>query len=816
MSAHDFHLTPPASHSGCGAKPIAPTPPAVSLLSGSTAYFWLDIVLGSIVWEETPLLLSPRLLSIVVLFAAAVATCPTTPSEGAEARAGQTAPAPGALAAAIGELQDVTTRLVGRSASHRVAPPASRPQLLGDLRTLAVRRHQLLAELIEDHPEEVLRARLTPHDRASLPADIHDLLEEDVTAEGDLTVVHEDGPGHDRYQYFLAVAGRSFSLHFAGEPPRVLTGARVRVNAVRVDEALALGTAQPDLAVLSAAPLPATFGEQRTAVLLVTFAQNPVTPYTLSDMRQLVFGTTSDYYRENSYDQTWLAGEVYGWYTIVLSNPCSVAQISALARAEAAAAGVNLSRFTRLVYIFPRQACGWSGMGTLGGAPSESWINGNPTVHVIGHELGHNVGLYHSHALGWRQPLECATCLSAEYGDTLDIMGSAATGHFNAFQKERLGWLNFGASPPVITVESTGTYILAPYESLGSEPKALKVLQNPTTQTFFYVESRRLAGFDESLANTNVATGVAVHRGDADNGNSSYLLDLTPATASWWDPALGLGLTLHDKTSGLEITPLWIDGTSAGVQVTFAAATAPDLVMVSVSDPPATASPRGHFTVTDTVKNQGTGTAGASRVRYYLSLDTVKDAGDILLTGSRAVVSLGDGAASTGSLTLWLPAALAAGTYSLLACADGYDAVVESDESNNCTASTTAVKIGAPDLVVTAVTNPPATATRGARFVITDTVRNEGTATAAASRVRYYLSADTTKGAGDVLLTGSRSVITLAPGAQSTGSATLTVPTTATAGAYFVLACADDLAAVTETSETDNCRAAAVRVTIGP
>ena len=776
----------------------------------------LDRHFAWIVWEDTPLLLSPRLLAIVVLSSAAVATCSATPSDGAQARAGEAASAPSAVAAAINELHDVTTRLVGVDASRRVAPPASRPRLLGDVRTLAARRHQLLAALIEDHPEEVLRVRLTPRERAGLPAEIHDLLEEDVTAEGEVTVVHEDGPGRARYRYFLAVAGRSFSLHFAGDPPRVLTGARVRVNAVRVDEALALGTAQPDLAVLSAAPLPATLGEQRTAVLLVTFAENPVTPYTLAEVRQLVFGTTSDYYRENSYDQTWLTGEVYGWYTIAPTNPCSGVQISSLGRAAAAAAGVSLSSFTRYVYVFPRQACGWSGQGTLGGQPSESWINGNPNVHVIAHELGHNVGLYHSHAVGWRQPLECATCLSTEYGDTVDVMGSATTGHFNAFQKERLGWLGFGNSPPLITVETPGTYILAPYESLGSEPKALKVLQNPLTQTFFYVESRRLAGFDSSLANTNVATGVVVHRGDADNGNSSYLLDLTPATSSWWDPALALGLTLHDKTSGLEITPLWIDGAGAGVQVAFTSADAPDLVVASVSNPPASSIPRGHFTVTDTVENQGTGAAAASRVRYYLSSDTVRGPGDILLTGSRAVVSLAGGATSTGSLTLWLPAALPAGRYSLLACADGFDAVTESDETNNCGVASTQVAVGAPDLVVTAVTNPPAAAARSTRFAITDTVQNQGTAPAAASRSRYYLSADAAKSAGDVLLTGSRSVTTLAPGARSTGTVTLTVPSTTGLGSYFVLACSDDLAYVTETSETNNCRAAAVSVTITP
>ena len=142
--------------------------------------------------------------------------------------------------------------------------------------------------------------------------------------------------------------------------------------------------------------------------------------------------------------------------------------------------------------------------------------------------------------------------------------------------------------------------------------------------------------------------------------------------------------------------------------------------------------------------------------------------------------------------------------------------MTESDEGNNCVASAAQVTIGAPDLVVTAVTNPPPTVARGKRLVITDTVQNQGTVAAAASRTRYYLSADAAKSAEDVLLTGSRSVAALGPGATSTGSATLTVPSTVSAGTYFVLACSDDLASVTEGSETNNCRSAAVSVTITP
>ena len=56
-----------------------------------------------------------------------------------------------------------------------------------------------------------------------------------------------------------------------------------------------------------------------------------------------------------------------------------------------------------------------------------------------------------------------------------------------------------------------------------------------------------------------------------------------------------------------------------------------------------------------------------------------------------------------------------------------------------------------PDLVETAVTNPPATRKRGGKFSVTDTAKNIGTAKARASVTRYYLSLDARKGSGDEL-----------------------------------------------------------------
>ena len=118
-----------------------------------------------------------------------------------------------------------------------------------------------------------------------------------------------------------------------------------------------------------------------------------------------------------------------------------------------------------------------------------------------------------------------------------------------------------------------------------------------------------------------------------------------------------------------------------------------------------------------------------------------------------------------------------------------------------------------PDLVVSSVSDPPASIVQGHSFNVTDTTANRGAA-ADASTTRYYLSTDTTITASDVLLTGTRSIPALGAGLNSSDTVSVTVPLATTPGAYYLGACADDLTAVTESSETNNCRASASTITV--
>ena len=174
------------------------------------------------------------------------------------------------------------------------------------------------------------------------------------------------------------------------------------------------------------------------------------------------------------------------------------------------------------------------------------------------------------------------------------------------------------------------------------------------------------------------------------------------------------------------------------------------------------------------------------------------------------------GTSSTGNKKVTIPANAAPNTYHLLACADDSNKVPETNEANNCIASAGTVVVALPDLVTTLLSNPPGSAARGGKFTLTDTVLNQGTGPAAASTMRYYLSLNQTWDAGDTLLSGTRPVSALGPGASQSGSKQITVPLSRALGTYYALACADDKKKVKETSEANNCLASGTTVTITP
>ncbi|MBA3403820.1 MAG: PQQ-dependent sugar dehydrogenase, partial [Gemmatimonadaceae bacterium] len=251
--------------------------------------------------------------------------------------------------------------------------------------------------------------------------------------------------------------------------------------------------------------------------------------------------------------------------------------------------------------------------------------------------------------------------------------------------------------------------------------------------------------------------------------------------------------------------------TAASVTATFAPGQA-DLASV-LGSTPSIATPGGLLALTETTVNDGSAMAATSATRYYLSLDTFKGAGDVTL-GSRAISTLAAGASSQGNPSFTIPATTVVGSYRVLACADDTAKVLESDEDNNCAASTTAVSLTRPDLVLSAVSSPGGYLAPGGTFTVSDTVINQGGYSSGVSTTRYYLSIDATKSAGDLMLTGTRSVPALTSSGASAENATVTIPASTALATYYVVACADDLKKVIELQEGNNCRASGTQLAV--
>ena len=245
---------------------------------------------------------------------------------------------------------------------------------------------------------------------------------------------------------------------------------------------------------------------------------------------------------------------------------------------------------------------------------------------------------------------------------------------------------------------------------------------------------------------------------------------------------------------------------SAAVTVTVGAAPVPDLVVdtptVSESAPAAGA----RFTLSATVRNQGSGASAFTTLRYYQSSDSTITAGDTEV-GTDSVFGLA--ASGSGNESISLTAPSTTDTHYYGACADSVSG--ETDTTNNCSAAVT-VTVGAapaPDLVVDPPTVSESAPAAGARFTLSAIVHNQGAARSASTTLRYYQSTDSTITAGDTEL-GTDSVFGLAASGSGDESISLTAPSAA--GTYYYGACLDSVSAESDT--TNNC-SPAVTVTVG-
>ncbi|MBK6345365.1 MAG: T9SS type A sorting domain-containing protein [Bacteroidales bacterium] len=250
----------------------------------------------------------------------------------------------------------------------------------------------------------------------------------------------------------------------------------------------------------------------------------------------------------------------------------------------------------------------------------------------------------------------------------------------------------------------------------------------------------------------------------------------------------------------------------ASFQVGSAPAT-PDLVTQSPAATPVSVLAGATTTASCSVYNQGGASAVASSLKYYLSTDNAYSAGDILLA-TDAVAALNASASAAVSEVLTIPAGTAAGTYYILFFADANAQVTESNENNNVGNFQISVTsaAGSPDLIVQFPAASPTSVTAGQTTTASCTVNNQGTASASASSLKYYLSSDNAYSTGDTYL-ATDAIAVLASGATSAVSELLTIPSATATGTWYIVFFADADAQVAESNESNNTGYIAISVT---
>ncbi|HMK28640.1 MAG TPA: discoidin domain-containing protein, partial [Terriglobales bacterium] len=397
---------------------------------------------------------------------------------------------------------------------------------------------------------------------------------------GTFEALEEFSAHNYRTRYFLNTGASRVELQFASNPPQLASGAAVQAQGTRIGNIMLLqsgnGPALQAAVPAPSIPLPGTLGAQSTIVILVNYQDLTIQPYTVADATTAVFTTLNNFIKENSFNQTSLTGDVFGWFTIkVNSSACDFNQIQTLADAAATNAGANLANYKHIIYAAPPVAtCSWEGGSTIGGNPSRAWVNVDLRTGILAlaHEFGHGLGIMHSHAESCNGTTIGNNCTVQEYGDLFDAMGNTNAMDYNGPQKERLGW----QGNSLTKVQSTNTFTLIPYANPASA-QGIRILEIPAgndpatgNPSYYYVCYRQGVGFDSPISlYPSAAKGVLIHHSVPLDLNSTLLLDANPTTAWFNDAALLPGQTFTDSGAGVSITLNSADGTTASVKVTL-------------------------------------------------------------------------------------------------------------------------------------------------------------------------------------------------------------------------------------------------------
>lgn len=227
-----------------------------------------------------------------------------------------------------------------------------------------------------------------------------------------------------------------------------------------------------------------------------------------------------------------------------------------------------------------------------------------------------------------------------------------------------------------------------------------------------------------------------------------------------------------------------------------------DLVITTTSTSVSTVPKGGSLTAGCSIYNAGTSNSPGSSVGFFLSDDSLWDAGDVYLnmaTGN----TINYGATLSRTSTVTIPAQTTTGVKYIIYFADYQNQLNEYSETNNTNYRQIIVVEPTIDFRITASTLT-ATTSPGLSYNAGATINNSGNSNyTGAARLGYYISNDSILDDGDRLI-DSVVFSSISSGLSSTASKTIVIPANTPLGNYYMIYYADFRQLIAEPNDSNN------------